>query len=305
MKSKIFGTDSVRTLDELEQDALRTANVLRERGVNPQDRVLLKAENSTGYLTVLLALMHVGTSIVLVDHKELSDTTRTIIRQAGVKTSIVDEDGYGSDDTHQIRIYELQVAAAGRTPQRSQLTVRDWCEMPDSLIMWSSGSTGSPKASVKSGGKFLRNLDRNRIQVGHVADDVLVPLLPFSHQYGLSMVLIAWLARCSLVIAPYRRLDRALRMAEQCRATVFDATPASYRSMLNMVSKRTELRTSLAEARMLCAGAAPLDSNLVDKYVESDLIAMGKRVAARPDVFPAGANLSVLLPLEPAEVFRG
>ena len=42
---------------------------------------------------------------------------------------------------------------------------------------------------------------------------------------------------------------------------------------------------------------------LVGKYVESDLIAMGERVAARPDVFPAGANLSVLLPLEPAEVF--
>ena len=42
---------------------------------------------------------------------------------------------------------------------------------------------------------------------------------------------------------------------------------------------------------------------LVDKYVESDLIAMGERVAARRDVFPAGANLSVLLPLEPAEVF--
>ena len=42
---------------------------------------------------------------------------------------------------------------------------------------------------------------------------------------------------------------------------------------------------------------------LVDKYVESDLIAMGERVANRPDVFPAGANLSVLLQLEPAEVF--
>ena len=42
---------------------------------------------------------------------------------------------------------------------------------------------------------------------------------------------------------------------------------------------------------------------VIDKYVESDLIAMGERVAASPDVFPAGANLSVLLPLEPAEVF--
>ena len=42
---------------------------------------------------------------------------------------------------------------------------------------------------------------------------------------------------------------------------------------------------------------------VIDKYVESDLIAMGERLAARPDVFPVGANLSVLLPLEPAEVF--
>jgi len=42
---------------------------------------------------------------------------------------------------------------------------------------------------------------------------------------------------------------------------------------------------------------------LIDKYVESELIAMGERVATRPDVFPAGANLSVLLQLEPAEVF--
>ena len=42
---------------------------------------------------------------------------------------------------------------------------------------------------------------------------------------------------------------------------------------------------------------------VVDKYVESDLIAMGERIAARPDRFPAGANLSVLLPLGPSEIF--
>src|SRR5450755_3456442 len=42
---------------------------------------------------------------------------------------------------------------------------------------------------------------------------------------------------------------------------------------------------------------------LIDTYVEADLVAMGERVAARPDVFPAGANLSVLLPLAPTEIF--
>ena len=42
---------------------------------------------------------------------------------------------------------------------------------------------------------------------------------------------------------------------------------------------------------------------VIDKYVESDLVAMGEQVAARRDVFPAGANLSVLLPLARDEVF--
>jgi diaminopimelate epimerase len=42
---------------------------------------------------------------------------------------------------------------------------------------------------------------------------------------------------------------------------------------------------------------------VIDKYVEPDLVAMGETITGRPDVFPAGANLSVLLPIEPAEVF--
>jgi diaminopimelate epimerase len=42
---------------------------------------------------------------------------------------------------------------------------------------------------------------------------------------------------------------------------------------------------------------------VIDKYVESDLVAMGEKITRHPNVFPAGANLSVLLPIEPAEVF--
>ena len=42
---------------------------------------------------------------------------------------------------------------------------------------------------------------------------------------------------------------------------------------------------------------------VIDKYVESDLVAMGEQVAARRDLFPAGANLSVLIPLATREVF--
>ncbi len=82
------------------------------------------------------------------------------------------------------------------------------------------------------------------------------------------MVLIAWQVRCSLVIAPYRRADRALRMAAQTGATVLDATPATYRSIYNLVTRRADPMAGLRTVRLFCSGAAPLDPTLVDRYVE-------------------------------------
>ena len=267
--AKICGADSVRTLQEWEAAAVRMAGELRDRGVRRSDRVLLKAENSPGYLTALLALMHLGASIVLIDYQERPEATARLIAQARVKVCISgDTTALPELDILAFTIYELQLYSAGRSASAAELDVQPWCDLPDGLLMFSSGSTGTPKAIVKSGGSFLANLRRNLDQVGHVESDVLVPLLPFSHQYGLSMVLIAWLTRCSLVVAPYRRLDHALQMAGLCGGTVFDATPATYRSMLNIARRRPVLMRVLAEARMLCAGAAPLDPGLVDRYAE-------------------------------------
>lgn len=268
MTAKIFASDSVQTLAEFEDDVLRLADVLAERGVTPGQRVILKAGNSAAYVATLLGLMHAGASIVLVDQQARPEETSRIARRTGAKLVLVDNDAPVDPELRPIALYELLVAAAGRSPLGRRLSFDTWCDLPDSLIMWTSGSTGDPKGIVKSGRKFLKNLRRNADQVGHRADDVLVPLLPFSHQYGLSMVLIAWLVRCSLVITPYRRLDRSLIMAGQAGGTVLDATPASYRSMLNILERTPALRTHLQQVRMFCVGAAPLDQPLVDRYVE-------------------------------------
>ncbi|HEY3469462.1 MAG TPA: class I adenylate-forming enzyme family protein [Amycolatopsis sp.] len=265
MPSKLFAADSVQTLEEFESRALGVADALGARGLLPGHRVMLKAGNSAGYVTTLFALMHLGVSIVLVDPQEKAQQTREIIDRASVRMSIVDDDAPLPDGENPVYLYELLADAVPAEPGE-RLSFDRWGELPDSIIMWSSGSTGSPKGIVKNGARFLKNMRRNAEQVGHRPDDVLLPLLPFSHQYGISMVMIAWLTRCSLVIAPYRRLDRALRMAGQCGATVVDAAPTTYQSMLNIVRKRPEARSALAKVRMFCSGAAPLDSPVVAEY---------------------------------------
>ncbi|WP_070195476.1 class I adenylate-forming enzyme family protein [Streptomyces oceani] len=266
MTPKLFAADSVWTYPEFERNILGVAEALRERGVNDGTRVLLKAGNSAGYLSTLLALMHLGASIVLVDHQERAEDTRVVCAQSGVKLCLVDDDAPMPDGTPRTPIYELLVAGAGIHPSESRVTLDTWRQRSDAIIMWSSGSTGQPKGVVKQGQRFLGNLERNAAHMGHRPDDVLLPLLPFNHQYGISMVLIAWLVRCSLVIAPYRRIDRALVMASQTGATVVDATPASYRSMLNIIRRKPAAAAHVRSVRMFCSGAAPLDPGLVEEY---------------------------------------
>ncbi|MFB7666054.1 class I adenylate-forming enzyme family protein [Kitasatospora sp. NPDC056138] len=268
MAAKILAETSVVTLAEFEQDTLRIAQVLRERGVGLGHRVLFKAGNSISYVSVLFALMHLGASVVLVDQQEKQETTGSIIRRAGTKLVLVDDDAPVPADADPVYLYELLAAAPDLEVTDRRLCFDAWRDLDDALIMWSSGSTGEPKGIVKNGGRFLTNLERNARHMGHRADDVLLPLLPFSHQYGLSMVLIAWIVQGSLVVAPYRRADRALRMAGHFGATVVDATPATYRSMLTIIKQRPQLAGALDGVRMFCSGAAPLDQALVDRYVE-------------------------------------
>lgn len=257
MAAKILAEDSAVTLAAFEQDTLRVAQVLRERGVGLGSRVLLKAGNSASYVSVLFALMHVGASIVLLDQQERAEATGSVVRRSGAKLVLVDDDAPVPADVDPVHLYELISAAPEVRVTDEHLDFGAWSDLDDALIMWSSGSTGEPKGIVKNGGRFLRNLERNAHHMGHRADDVLLPLLPFSHQYGLSMVLIAWIVQGSLVIAPYKRLDRALRMAGPSGATVLDATPATYRSILGILRQKPALERSLGAVRMFCSGAAP------------------------------------------------
>ncbi|MFE2752929.1 aldehyde dehydrogenase family protein [Actinosynnema sp. NPDC059335] len=243
--------------------------VLRERGVGDGDRVVLSARNSDDFVVVLFALMELGVSVGLVDPGLPPAQAAEHVVDSGARWFVTDADqadpafdrvAAGLLDLHALVKTALDVPVAD-VPEP---TFARWAQRRDALLVWSSGSSGKPKGIVRSGASVLRNVERTQRRMGYVESDVLLPMLPFTHQYGLSMLMLWWNARSTLVIAPSRRVDQALDVIARHRVTVVDAVPATYDTMLRVVDRRDT--RDLGSVRMWCVGGEPLRDELRARF---------------------------------------
>ncbi|MCP3821629.1 acyl--CoA ligase [Streptomyces sp. A3M-1-3] len=280
------------TAEDAGPAAVAAARVLRAHGVRPGDRVLVKADNSVEQVVAVLALVHLGASLVLLDNHHTDAETLRALTAAQVRFVLTDRRSRPVPaGIRGLTVEELYRAArepagpdtgtgtgTGTDPRTNpesdpdtseDFSTQAWYCRDDALVIWSSGTTGESKGIVKSGRAFLDNLERTRRLMAYGVGDVFLPLLPFSHQYGISLILLAHLSGGDLVVVPYTRLDRALAAGARCGATVVDATPATYRSALNLMNRRPALLTALRGVRMWCTGGAPMDRNLGRHFRES------------------------------------
>jgi long-chain acyl-CoA synthetase len=242
------------------------ASELDRAGVRPGDRVLLCAGNSTDFPATVLGLMAADASIVLLDDRYRPHDRRRIASTTGARWIVTDPPPGAGTVPLGVPAGEpamLRPGGARRSGSPGRLLTTDdlapWRRRRDGLIQFSSGSTDTPKGIVKSGRAFLDNLARTAEHLGYRETDVLLPLLPFTHQYGLSIVVLGWLAGAALAVTPYRRLGESLSLAREWGATVIDATPYTYRAMIDLDIRHPNLLAELDRVRLFCTGGSPLD----------------------------------------------
>lgn len=217
---------------------------------------MMSGANSPEWVVDLLALIHLDASVVLADHRTTPSQRSQIRAQARVVLEISADAGDTAAPPPRF------ASNATAVPD-----VAAWARRQDAAISWSSGTTGSPKGIVRSGRSILDNLTLSAERMGYRPDDVFLPVLPYSHQYGLSLVLCWWLGGGTLVVyGPTTRLDHALAVGVDHGLSIVDGAPSTYYGLLNLLDRRPALANTLEVVRAWCVGGAPLGRNLAARF---------------------------------------
>lgn len=263
--------DQERSWAQIFAECARIQLTLRKRGVSESDRVLLSTTNSDTSVLTILALMELGVSIGLVDRGISQAQCAQLVADSGARWFISDHEQLEAPfDRVGVGWIQLDELAAGPAPETASepLSFERWAERQDGLIVWTSGSLGRPKGVVRTGASVLRNVARTQERMAYTGDDVLLPLLPFTHQYGFSILLLWWQAGATLILQPSRRVDLALDTITRRGVTVLDAVPAVYEGMLRMVASGRVATADLASVRMWCVGGEPLTDDLRQRFAD-------------------------------------
>ncbi|TCS92384.1 class I adenylate-forming enzyme family protein [Hazenella coriacea] len=268
MKSgRIILSNSSYSTHDLLLAISRTTQRLKERGVSEHDRVLFQCSNSFEFIVNFFSLIQLNASIVIIDSQITEEEVlHTYFPDSQAKWIITDR--LTESAPHLIFIHEVNSSDCQDENELVPFLMDQWVKKEDAIILYSSGSTGKPKGIVRSGRSFIENIKQTMERMNYHNDDVFLPLLPFSHFYGLSLLFIWWFTQCSIVITHDRYPGKILKAIFDHQVTIVDAAPSSYYSMIKVFQARPALLEQYrnSEVRMWCVGGAALTEKLAQDF---------------------------------------
>lgn len=271
------GTITTWTFNQLNQESNRLANVLRQLGVKPDDRVVWCGPNSPGVVRAMHARAKVGFVAVPLNYRLTAEEAAYIVDHSDAVIVYVDAEyaGVFTRIRDQIpRVREIVVFGGPPPPGMldgdALLRQSSNAEVPGAVsrytsVMYTSGTTGRPKGAVR-GNPHPVQLKATLEFVGYVPEDVYITTGPLYHSGPGGFLGIAHLLGNTCVLQ--RRFDAEdwLRLVSKYRVTTTFAAPTPIRLVCNLppeVKARYD-RTSL---RRTIANAAPWPFALKEAYM--------------------------------------
>jgi long-chain acyl-CoA synthetase len=250
---------------ELDRLSARMAGMLRERGVEPGDRVGLMLPNVLEFAVAYYGILRAGGIVVPMNVLLKRREVAYYLEDAEAKLLLAwnqfeQEAAAGAArtgvDCRVVRPGELERMLAGVEPL-GEVTVRDGGDT--AVILYTSGTTGQPKGAELTHSNLRRNVEVVVRMFGLGGDAVVLGALPLFHSFGQTCALNAAVAAgaCVTLLA---RFDPAkvLGAIERDAVTVFEGVPTMYSALLSH-PERDRFDTSSLQVCVSGGAAMPVE----------------------------------------------
>ena len=227
------------------------ASVLRDHGVDRDDKVVVMMPNSPEVTSAFQAIWKLGAVIIPVTPQLGAKEVRYMLADSGASTVIVTPELAGrvaeardgvatcerlltigeSDAAGSVDIKGEIESARGSLPV-DHLEDRSQDDM--ALLLYTSGTTGNPKGVMLTHGNMMSNADSiGKMERAAGPFERGLQVLPLSHSYGVLIMNLGYRFGSVGVLMPFFEIEGVFRNLEKYEIETFSVVPTMLTYMLN------------------------------------------------------------------------
>jgi len=260
------------TYQDLHERTGRSATLLAELGVGAGDRIAILCRNRIEFFEILFACARLGAILVPLNWRMPANELVPLITDCGAECllyGVEDSDTVAGLSTEPLVRLNLDDASAEGYCAR-----RDFCEPHAGRISWqsdetwyllyTSGTTGLPKAVIQTYGTAIANYVNISQAMGLRGDDTTVNFLPLFHTGGINITTLPGLIMgARALVMPGFDIERMIDLLEADRLDTFFGVPAIYQA-ISLHERFDEL--DLSRVRCWACGGAPMPDNMFKQF---------------------------------------
>ena len=275
---------------EFDDRADRAAALFRGLGISSGDRIATLTLNEVAFFEILVAAARIGAIVVPLNWRLAADELVPILADCSPRLLVHD----GANETMARRLsapglsltdYEARIATAPPYVHRAESWPADgvW------YLLYTSGTTGRPKAVVQTFGMAEANHVNLSHAIGLTAEDRTLSFLPLFHTAGINLhTLPTLISGGTVTIFPKFDADRVIASIGSGQVTCFFGVPAVYQALAQHPRFAS---LNLGRVRSWASGGAPLPESLLHAF-----LTRGARVCAGYGMTETGPTLCLMDP---------
>src|SRR4051812_621591 len=266
--------DAIVSYQALDDASARVAGLLRERGVGAGDRVGVMLPNVPYFAIAYYGVLRAGGVVVPMNVLLKGREVKFYLEDPGAKVlfawhdfAAAAEEGAREAGSEALIVKpgEFESLLSQAEPVRD---VAERAEDDTAVILYTSGTTGTPKGAELTHANLLANADvtaRTLVEVSET--DVVLGALPLFHAFGQTCALnTAISGGACLDLIPRFDPGKALEVIQSDEVTVFEGVPTMYHAILNH-PERDDYDTS--HLRLCISGGAALPVEVLRGFEEA------------------------------------